>query len=63
MRDRPRTYDPTTTSLLDHLLRSMLVAEHNAAPIDPHNIVPVLDARCGVRTAHQRAYVAIGTPK
>ena len=39
------TDDTTTTTLSDHLLRSILIAQHRAASIDGHLAVKVLDGR------------------
>lgn len=40
-----RTDNSSTIPLLDHLFRSMLIAEHNSSPVNLHDIVPVLHAR------------------
>ena len=39
------TDDTTTTTLSDHLLRSILIAEHRAASVNGHQVVKVLDGR------------------
>jgi hypothetical protein len=39
------TDDTTTTALSDHLLRSILIAQHWAASVDSHQAVKVLDGR------------------
>ena len=39
------TDDTTTTTLSNHLLRSILIAKHRATSIDGHLAVKVLDGR------------------
>ena len=56
------TDDTTTAALSDHLLRSILIAQHRAASIDGHLAVKVLDSRyaalngCAVGTIFMTYY-------
>lgn len=40
------TDDTTAATLSDHLIRSMLIAQHCAAGVDSHHTVKAVDGRC-----------------